>query len=241
MATIDVRPAPVEENGQTIPLLAVRIDGQLVSDQFPPFDASFASIRTSTCTECYLATRGEITFCGSLPDGMDSHDVLGIRRVNDRIIWFHQHDAWSCPILPEANKHDIWYFDIENYESQLGGNSSDLPELAATDIQRVIQFSQIPEPNNAIFRTPLSEHDRSGCNLMALIQQIANDDSLRIVSDAEDVTPYEIGFERNCGPDVMFDAGLVDGAYALKLNRNPAFPLWITSDIISKRFPEVAT
>ena len=240
MATIDVQPAPVEENGRTIPLCAVRIDGQLVSDQFPPSDASFASIGTSTCTECYLATGGDITFCGSLPDGLDSHDVIGIRKLNDHVIWFHQHDAWSCPILPDANKHDIWHFDICEYESQLGGSSANLPELAAIDIQRVIKFSQMPDPSNSIFRIPLSEHDPIGRNLMKLIQQIANDDSLRIVPDADDVIPYEIGFERNCAPDVMLDAGLVDGTYALKLNLNPSFPLWVTSDIIGQRFPEIA-
>ena len=240
MATIDVQPAPVEENGHTIPLLAVRIDGQLVSEQFPPFDASFASIGTSTCTECFLATNGYITFCGSLPDGLDSHDVIGIRRLNDQIIWFHQHDEWSCPILPNANSHDMWHFDIDNYETQLGGSSSNLPELAAIDIQRVIQFSQIPDPNNSIYRIPLSQRDPIGRNLMKLIQQIANDDSLRIVPDADDVIPYEIGFERNSAPDVMFDAGLVDGTYALKFNRNPTFPLWVTSDIIGQRFPEIA-
>ncbi len=241
MATLDVEPAPMEHGGHIVPLLSIKIDGVNVSSEFPPFDASASSIGTSTCLECFVATGGDITFCGSLPDdGFDSHDVIGIRRHNGKIVWFHQHDAWSCPIISGAEKHHMWLFDIAEYESKLGGDSSNLPGFNATDIQRVIRLSNIPDPNNAIYRIPSSNDDRNGKQLMTLLHELATDDGLLIIEMPNDVIPYEIGFERNCNPDVLLDVGTVGDNYAFRLNRNPAFPFWITSETINQRFPKIA-
>lgn len=238
MATLDVEPTPVKHGGHIVPLLAIKIDGETVSSEFPPFDASVSSIGISTCVECFVATGGEISFCGNVPDGLDSHDVIGIRRHQGKIVWFHQHDAWSCPIIPNVPKHHVWQFEIAEYESKLGGDSSKLPGFSATDIQRVIRLSRIPAPNNAIYRVPLSNSDRSGRRLMTLLHNLTTDDGLQIVDEPYNVITHEVGFELNCDPDVLLDVGTVGDTYALRLKRNPAFPFWITSDTINQRFPE---
>ncbi len=240
MSLIDVEPSDVEYGGRTVRLLAVKIDGQLVSNQFPPFDASAKSIGISTCLECYVATSGEITFCGSYPKDLDTHDVIGIRRHNRNIVWFHQHDAWFCPIISNADKHQMWFFDIADYESKLGGDSSLLPDFNSADIRRVIRLSDIPDPQKSIYRNPVCDSDSAGRKLMTLIHNLANDDGLEIVDEPQDVINYEIGFERNCDPEVVFDVGAVGSTYAFRLRRNPAFPLWVTSSLINVVFPEIA-
>ena len=240
MANISVKPAPVEHGNQIVPLLSVTIDSQLISKTFPPFDASSESIGTSTCLECYVATRGDVAFCGSLPDGLDSTDVIGIRRHQNMIYWFHQHDEWSCPILKGAAKHRIWQFDPFEYESQLGGDSSGLPDFSSTDIQRVIRFSSIPNPERAISRIPSCSVDRLGRKLLDLINSTKTDDGLQIVQQPKDVVPYEIGIERNCASEVTFDAGITEGRYALRLIRSPTYPFWLSSDMINERMAEIA-
>lgn len=240
MSLIDVEPSDVEYGGRTVRLLAIKIDGKLVGSQFPPFDASATSIGTTTCLECFVATSGEIASCDSYPEGLDTHDVIGIRRHKGKVVWFHQHDAWSCPIIPNADKHQMWFFDIDDYESKLGGDSSSLPDFNSTDIRRVIRLSDTPDPQKCIYRIPICKSDSAGRKLMTLIHDLANDDGLKIVDEPQDVIPYELGFERNCDPEVVFDVGVESDYYAIRLRKNPAFPLWITSNLLNQRFAEIA-
>lgn len=240
MSSIDVEPSHVEYGGDIVRLLAIKIDGQLVSNQFPPFDASASSVSKSTCLECFTATSGEITNCGSFPEGLAIHDVIGIRRHKGKVVWFHQHDAWSCPIVPNVAKHHMWFFDVDDYETQLGGGSSTLPEFSPTDIQRVIGLSKIPDPEKSLYRIPKCQLDPVGRKLMALISDLRHDNGLTVVDEPNEAIPYEIGFERNCEPEVVLDVGITDNDYAFRLRRNPGFPLWITSPSIQERFPEIA-
>lgn len=240
MSSIDVEPSDVEYGGANVRLLSIKIDGHLVSNRFPPFDASAPSVNQSTCLECFTATSGRVTNCGSFPEGLDTRDVIGIRRHKGRVVWFHQHDAWSCPIIPNAAKHQMWFFDVEDYETALGGDCSTLPEFNSIDIQRVIGLSKIPDPEKSLYRIPQCEFDPVGRKLMALISDLRNDDGLTIVDEPNEATPYEIGFERNCEPEVRLDIGITNNNNAFRLVRNPAFPLWITSPTINKRFPEIA-
>ena len=240
MATLSIQPAPVEHGGQIVPLLSVTIDDQLVSNEFAPFDASAHSIGTSTCLECFVATGGDVAFCGTPPEGFDSTDVIGVRRRQDKVFWFHQHDEWSCPIVAGAAKHRMWSFDCDDYELALGGNSSELPDFSSIDIQRVIRFSPIPAAELAINRIPLCSTDRLGRKLLELINLLQTDDGLHIVQPPTNPIPYEIGIERNCEPQIIFDAGIRDGRYALRLIRCPTFPFWLSSDLISERMAGIA-
>ena len=134
----------------------------------------------------------------------------------------------------------MWHFDIDDYEAKLGGSSASVPDFSATDIQRVIRFSQIPCADDALFRVPANSSDPKGRRIMKLVTQLLIDDDLRIVPAPDEMLPYEIGFERNCGPLVFFDVGVVDGLHALKLNQNPTFPFWITSDSANRLLPRFA-
>ncbi|MBL8853973.1 MAG: hypothetical protein JNK57_08375 [Planctomycetaceae bacterium] len=241
MAKLHVKPAPVEYAGRTVPLLSVMIDGQHIGHEFRPFDASATSISRYTCIECYVGTSGKITNCGGhFPEGLDTYDEIGIRRQNGKVVWFHQSDRGTSQYEANEDKHPIWFFDIDDYESQLGGDSSRLPEFNAIDIQRVVRMSRLPERQKSLYRIPLCGADPKGQRLMTLIHGLANDDGLTIADEPTDVIPYELGCERNCGPEVIFEVGIREHIYAFRLLRNPAFPFWLTSHLFNQRFPEIA-
>ncbi len=240
MSTIYVQPAPTRYAGQIVPLLSVWIDDHLVSHHFPPFDASATSIGASVCLECFVGTNGKITCCGGLPEGQDSHDDFGIRRHGNQIVWFRLNNHRIFDIWNDVPSSHMWQFEITEYESQLGGDSTHLPDFTASDIQRVIRLSNVPKREDSIYRIPLCELDPMGRKLLKLIQGLTSDDGLEIAKTPTNVITYEIGMERNCEPEVTFDVGIDGGRFAIRLHRNPTFQYWISSAGIDEQLARIA-
>lgn len=240
MAELRIHPAPVEHGGFVVPLLAVEIDGHIVSAEFPPFDASAQSIGTTTCLECYVATHGKVTFCGSLPEGIDSHDVIGIRRHQDQIYWFHQHDQWSCPIIPGFPKDHVWSFPVANYERELGGESSTLPDFSIEDILRILNMGVRFQPADGLFTIPEIDNDPQGRRLLRLIDEIARSDKLQLCQPPNETTSIRIGIESPGLPECCIQIGQNDRSYAILFEDNPAIPHWLTSTLIDERLCEIA-
>jgi len=176
--------------------------------------------------------------CGSVPDGLDSHDIIGVRRIEQKVYWFHRHTEWGT-IYDGALPHQVWEFNVPEYESTLSGSSIDLPAFSSHDLRRIISCSKIPKSDEACYRIPSSPSDRRGQLLLGMVNAVESDDSIQIVPEPDDQLPCEIGLGPNLPAHTKFSVGKSGERFAILLEQNPVCAFWITSPTIDKQIEEL--
>ena len=95
-------------------------------------------------------------------------------------------------------------------------------------------MSRLSARQKSLYRILLCDPDPKGQRLTTFIHDLGEDDGLTISEEPNIVIPHEIGFERNCDPEIVFEAGIKGDRYVLRLLGNPTFPFWLSSSLISQ-------
>jgi hypothetical protein len=229
---IDVFENQIEYYGHAMRVLAVQINGQLVSESFQLFDASTETIASQICEECYASSGGEIATCGQ--------SDIAVRKHGNRIYWFLADHEYVTPLITNIPLNHVWAFPLDNYESQLNANTSRLPDFSSTDIRLILSRATIYPPELGLFTIPDLEADPQGRILLDVITQVINSDDLTICSAPENYRTIRIGIETEGIPETIVEVGIVDGRVALRFVAHPSFPLWLASDEIHRNLSSLA-
>jgi hypothetical protein len=232
VATIEVHKNEIEYYGRTLRVLAVRIDGQLVSDSFQLFDASTESIASDICEECYAATDGAIATCG--------HSNIAVRKHEDTIYWFLADHEYVAPLIPNVPLNHVWSFPLKNYELQLNAKTSCLPEFNSVDVQLILNRPAIYGPKLGLYTIPDVEGDPQGRMLLDVIAQAIKSVDLEICPAPENYRTIMIGIDSEGIPETVVEIGLVNHRCAMRFVAHPSFPLWLTSDEIHRDVASIA-
>ena len=231
MARFEANRQSIEYGDLQLELLRIKIDDVPVPHLFPMFDASAESVVTDPCLECYASTRGEITFCGTLPSDLTSHDNVYIRRHNGKIFWFLGHLQYLDALTTTVSPTQIFEFDSREYEAQLSGSSRGLPGFRSEDIKILLNRYPAIDPEFGIYVLPSLKNDPGGRGLLKLIQLIRTDDAITVSSLPLSSAEIRIGIadsEFEC----ILKVGVHGSRYCLLLQSIPFFPLWLSSDSI---------
>ncbi len=235
MASLEVSEREIEYVGCSLRVFVVRVNGEVLSESFAPFDAASDELNLGICEECYAATRGSIMSCGG-PD-------YAVRRHADTIYWFLTKGGWD----PEeddwcnnARDYDptvdrdwkainVLEFTVRDYETQVQGSSAGLPDFSADDLRLLLNRCRLFPWQLGLYTIPDLDGDSQGRLLLRGISQFVRKSEIALAMAPERFRTIRVGIETPGIPEVVFDLGESTQGIAIRLLENPNCPFWLTS------------
>jgi hypothetical protein len=228
MANLEVMERTIEYSGSLLRVLAVRVDGELLSDSFAPFDAATNELHSRICEVCYGATRGSIVSCGP-PD-------YAVRRRGDTIYWYRRDGYWSQDHLNDDETIsgdweavDMLNFSVVEYESCLQDSSAGLPDFNLEDVRFLLGRCRVFSSDLGLYTIPDLDDDPQGRRLLRGINQLIREGDLTLASAPAQFRTVRVGIETPGIPEMVVQLGRSKQVDVIRLVANPGFPFWLTS------------
>jgi hypothetical protein len=235
---LEIQPNSVNYAQRTLDLVAIRIDGRELWDRSAPFNASTSEIHTSICEECYCAFGGVGGGCNVTPN------VL-VRR-HGHIVYWYLVDPFFNPIRSNSAiglekyptdlaPNQIWTFSSTQYENALGGDVKVLGDFTSAESCELIGRSVLLPSALALYTEPTITGDELGREFLNSIECIVKAGGFEITDQPQSFIELTVGADSHGIPECRVQIGAVDGDCSVRFIEHPTFPLWLSSDEISRR------
>ena len=200
----------LKESTNTAEFWSLLIDGENITADAKPFDASADEIVLSECDYCY--------FCG-WPE-------ISVRRTDSsRVIWFVDLDDDQSPTIPRDR---IFEFESRAYQTLLGGNIDDLPHLSLHEFERLIGAFDFPRFEDALYAIPDLPNDSLGKHTLKRICNAFTDDRIEMrCQSPSDIKRLTIGLDLDKIPESQLLIGELESKTVFRFEQLPFFPIWL--------------
>lgn len=199
----------------------LEVDGQVITENARPFDASSDNLILSECTHCYFCGVGEIS----------------VRRYgSNTILWYVSlRDSYE----PKIPRDTILVFDRREYENEVGGDASLIPELSMEDISQLLLHLKLPDWRLGLYTTPELPNDWLGQASLRLLTESLSSPEIKVSNfiDMESEIELRIGIDVPGIPETVVQIQTKDDIVWIQLVENPWFPVWISHPDITKQLP----
>jgi len=200
----------LQESTNTAEFWSVTIDGETITADAKPFDASSKEIVLSECDYCY--------FCG-WPE-------ISVRRTDDsHVIWFVNLDDDQSSTIP---RNRVFEFESQAYQTQLGGNADDLPHLSFDEFNRLIAAFDFPRAEDALYTIPHLPNDSLGKHTLNRICDALADQRVEFrLESPNNIKNLTIGLDLEKVPESQIVIGELDSETVFRFEHLPSLPLWL--------------
>jgi hypothetical protein len=128
------------------------------------------------------------------------------------------------------------FFHADDYQGVLGtGNTADLPTVTTEEVLSLVSRLRFPDPHSALYREPEKASDPLGQHLLKDVSQsLTQEQSLTIGHGIEDWLDIRIGLNLPDFPEACWKVGRSQHGFSIYLDCFPCFPIWLTSETLSK-------
>jgi hypothetical protein len=200
----------LKESTNTAEFWSVVVDGETITADAKPFDASADEIILTECDYCY--------FCG-WPE-------ISVRRTDSKhVIWFVDLDDDQSPTIA---RNRVFEFESQAYQTQLGGVVDDLPHLSLHEFDRLITAFDFPRVEDALYTIPDLPNDSLGKHTLNRICNAFADDRIEMRLDLPDnIRDLTIGLDIDKIPESKITIGDLKSETVFRFEHLPSLPLWL--------------
>ena len=199
----------LKESTDTAEFWSVSIDGESITQDAKPFDASHEKIILRECDYCY--------FCG-MPE-------VSVRRTDDRhVIWFVDLDDDHSPTI---GRDRVFEFELETYQTKLGGATDELPHLSLHEFERIIAAFDFPSAEDALYTIPDLPNDSLGKRTLSRIGDALADDRIEMRLELpRNIKKLNIGLDIEKIPESQIAIGQLGSETVFRFEQLPSLPVW---------------
>ncbi len=200
----------LRENWGTAEFMSVTVYGKEIATSARSFTASDPQLTLSECDYCY--------HCG-VPE-------ISVRRTSDdHVIWFLDSDDDHTPTL---SRDIVLEFDRNQYESCLGGNVNQLPEIDRRDLELILSQITLPRWEDALYTIPDLPNDSFGKNTIRLISDAITDNRvIPFTHRCNAVSSLLIGLDVDKIPETELLIASEEDETLFRFGKHPHLPIWM--------------
>lgn len=218
--TKSTRLVELEGNMGSAEFWELSVDGELITTNARPFDASSSEIVLNECEACSMCGMKEVT----------------ARRIGESTIaWYVTLDDGYSPKIPRGQ---MLFFDRFEYERLFGGCATVLEQLGSVDIQYFLASVIIPDWHNALYTIPTLPLDSMGRSTLRILMASLTAPGLCVhPGDWEVQSEIRIGVDVTEIPESVIQLNFGLNNIRFRLFENPKILLWLSHATVNSELP----